>query len=99
MFDIKGTKVIRVKGIDYTIMFVDKLINICGLTDSKNKEIYIEIDEDKEEMNKTIIHELIHAFFDECGLKSYSNDEVLVNWLECNFFEIYNQFEKCILKK
>lgn len=35
--------------------------------------------------NETCRHELIHAMFFESGLYSYSNDELLVDWIASQF--------------
>lgn len=30
---------------------------------------------------ETLRHEIMHAFFNECGLSDYTNDERLVDWI------------------
>ena len=93
MFNVKEKLLVNIKGVEYKVYFVDEMFNVCGLTDCGIKKIYISILEDKEEMFETLVHELIHAYLEECGLISYAKDEVLISWLEQHFFELYNQFE------
>lgn len=84
------TKTINIKGTPYKVNFVDALYEVDGLTDTKNKNIYIQKSEDKEELQKTLIHELTHAFFYECGLIQYCNSEILAYWIENNLSDIFN---------
>lgn len=93
MFNVKEKLLVNIKGVEYKVYFVDEVPAVSGICDRKNKKIYVEILEDKDEMFNTLIHELLHAYFIECGLVSYSRDEVLISWLEQHFFELYNQFE------
>lgn len=81
-------KAIKIKGVPYFVEFVEDLHGCLGLTDGKAKHIIIENNGDLKEIKKTIVHELFHAFFNECGLIEYSNNELLVNWLEQHYFEI-----------
>lgn len=81
---------INVKGADYQVKFVDYL-TVCGFTNYGSKLICIKNDSNLEEFRGTIIHELLHAYLDECGLFNYSNDETLISWLEVHFFEIYKK--------
>lgn len=52
------------------------------------------------DVNRVIYHELLHCFFNECGLPCYANDETLINWLACTLPEIIkakNELEKEII--
>jgi len=40
-------------------------------------------------VEKVIRHEIIHAFFHEAGLTTYTNDEVLVDWLALQICKMY----------
>lgn len=39
-------------------------------------------------------HEVFHAFFDECGLDDYSENEQLINWLASQSPKIFEVFKK-----
>lgn len=85
---------IKIKGQPYTICYVKNLYGSLGLTDTENKFIYVQKIEDIEELQRTIIHELIHAYFYECGLLEYSQSETLAYWFESHFKIINNDFIK-----
>ena len=89
-------KVVKIKGTPYFVEFVDELIGYEGLTNSKEKHIIIENNSDLKEIKKTIVHELFHAFLDECGLVEYSNNELLVTWLENHYFDIQKTLNKIL---
>ncbi len=92
---IKGkNEFVQIKGASYKIQLVDNLYGNLGMTDTKNKVIYIEKEKDKNELEKTILHELLHANLYECGLPIWCNDENLISWLENNFLDIFDQFLK-----
>ncbi len=42
---------------------------------------YDTMEEKQSRYREVVRHELVHAFFFESGLESYSDDEVLVDWL------------------
>ena len=87
------TKKIKIKGQPYKIYYVNNLYGPYGLTDLKNKNIYIEQSDEKIELQKTIIHELTHAYLYECGLVQLAENETLVHWIENNFFNINNDLQ------
>ena len=89
---------INIKGQPYTICYVKNLYGSYGLTDNQNKFIYIQQTKDVFELQKTIIHELTHAYFYECGLVEYSANEILAYWLESHFNQINESFIKIIQK-
>lgn len=72
----------RIKGQEYKITFFKDSRGFAGLTKTDEKEILIELNPDDKEIQKTIIHELLHAYFYECGLIGYCGDETLVGFLE-----------------
>lgn len=50
---------------------------------------------EKESRYKRVMrHELIHAFFNEAGLRDYSDNEFLVDWLACQFPKMQKAFEQ-----
>ena len=77
-------KTITILGVEYTIKYVDGVIendhNINGLCNYVNKEILVTTNPDfnKEEILR---HEVVHAFLYESGLGYYASDENLVEWI------------------
>jgi len=39
-------------------------------------------------------HEIIHAFFEESGLKEYKGDELIVEWIACQFSKMEKAFQQ-----
>lgn len=89
-------KVVNIKGQAYQVEFLNDLCSfgLCGQTRKVEKKILIDNTDDIEDLKKIIVHELFHAYFHECGLIDYCNDETLVRWLESNFFEISEKYEE-----
>ena len=92
-------KTINIKGIEYNIKFQDYLGSSLGVTRPILKEIVIENTENIDDLKDVIVHELIHAYFYECGLQQYYDDEILVTWLGRHFCEISNQLENLIQRR
>lgn len=82
---------IDIKGCIYKVEYVDKPFEFNGTladaTIDTDKRL-ITINRNAKDVNRLIRHELIHAYFDECNLPCYSNDEILVNWLAYSIPEI-----------
>jgi len=92
-------EIINIKGQEYQVEFKDYLPNCCGLSDSAKKEIFIENNSNSEELKKRIVHELLHAYFYECGLNVYNSDETLINWIDHHFLELNDKLNKIIEEK
>lgn len=97
---MKNNKV-NIKGRNYEIIKVDgDLTNngekCAGVSDSLNKKIYIKIKENTEDVLQTIVHELIHTNFYECGLFDAWEDEDIPRYFEVQFLPILKQFLKII---
>ena len=91
--------IVNIKGRDYKIIKTTKDITskgeLCdGVSDSLNKTIYIKLQDNTEYVLQTIIHELIHANYFECGLYGEMDSEQLPRWFEVQFFQIVKQFLK-----
>lgn len=77
-------KTITILGVDYTIKYVDGIINddsnTAGLCDYVSKEIFVTTNPN---FNKAEIlrHEVVHAFLYESGMGYYAADETLVEWI------------------
>lgn len=78
---------LQIKGTTYKVQLY-KNFGYSGETNIKEKTISIEADEDLEELRRTIMHELLHAYFFECGLNCFCNNETLISWLEKHIDEI-----------
>lgn len=87
---------INIKGTIYKVKFKNYLYGSLGITRPISKEILIENTENIDDLKDTIVHELMHAYFCECGLLKYYDDEILVTWLGQHFGEINNQLENLI---
>ncbi len=88
MEKVKGFK-INVKGVKYRVKLVDLIDDdskFLGQTNHRSKTILIKKSE-KDSVD-TIAHELIHAYFYECALSCYNDDETLVRWLGFHFADI-----------
>ena len=86
---MKNNKIIKIKGQKYTLKIVDELDNdCCGHSDCDEKIIYIKKSKNDKLMISTLVHELYHCYFFECGLPEYAIDETLIYWLEKHFFDI-----------
>ena len=76
---------LKILGADYNISLVENLSdNNAGETDFVEKTIRIVNDKD-EDLEQILRHEIMHAFFYECGLMKYAEDEVLVDFLAMQF--------------
>lgn len=77
-----------IKGRKYklkVVSVIDNDSNVVGMCYKKEHLIKVVKDNNMEESLKTIIHELLHAYIYECGLKDDSSNEDVVVYLELNF--------------
>lgn len=97
------TMTVNVLGTDYVMKIgnrkdLDIADGQCGTCCSYGEKlIKIVTDEFKDDedanvklIQEVIMHELAHAFLYESGLVTYSDDEVLVNWLSVNTRKLMN---------
>lgn len=99
---INNSKTINIFGTTYTIEYVDK-IDIeepnfrFGEESSADHTIKIALkyneagDIEKSELDKNLIHEIIHAILDEGQYFQESNNEPLVEWLARCIYNILKQ--------
>ena len=92
---------LNIKGNEYDIIFENDVFLssyknqiLDGECSSIDGTIRINKNNDDYNLDRLILHEIIHAYFYECGLPYYSNDETLVNWIAQNIQDIYSNFEK-----
>lgn len=75
--------VIKVGGIDYQVIFKDKLKDhkkkVWGMTNYEKGIISINTTLSEQKTYQTLIHEVTHAMFHEAGLDDYANDERIIN--------------------
>ena len=102
--DILGTQYTIIKD---SVASNPKLINANAYVElHTHKIVYeescptLETLEKLDERNKKYIrHEVIHAFFQESGLRKYNDDEVLVEWLALQFGKIEKVFNELGIKE
>lgn len=97
---MKNNKV-NIKGRNYEIIKVTgDLTNngekCSGVSNAIGKKIYIQMGENTEYILQTIIHELIHSNFYECGLFDAWEDEDMPRYFEIQFLPILKQFLKIV---
>lgn len=75
--------VIKVGGIDYQVVFKDKLKDrkkkVWGMTNYEKGVISINTTLSEQKTYQTLTHEVTHAMFHEAGLDDYANDERIIN--------------------
>ena len=79
---------IIIKGCPYKIIFFDEDCDYLGLTSTRNKTIRIHNGLVKRDLERIILHELLHAYFFECGLQEYCADETLVNYFDSIYHDL-----------
>lgn len=98
--NIMGTEYKILKGRDSYLQSIDA-DGVCEsyekLISVRSEDILLDQSSTPEAKTKrykeVMRHEIIHAFFHECGLDDYSNDEVLVNFLAIQFPKLKQLFE------
>lgn len=91
---------IIIKGQPYKVTFFNKAERYEGRTSFENKVIELYKEEDEKEMQKTIIHELFHAYFYECGLIEYAYNETIMYFVENVFHDLIKNANKiCEMSK
>lgn len=89
---------ISILGVDYDFGFGKLKDDRDGEINRYTKEITIrplnefEGDGAQEQtylQNHTIRHEIVHAYLDESGLRAYSDDETLVDWIATMIERMY----------
>lgn len=84
---------IEIKGTFYTLNFFEGERDYLGRTDLTNKEILICVSQDNLDIAKTIFHELMHAYFYECGLRDFADNEILVTFLGETFLDVIDNYD------
>lgn len=99
---------VKILGTDYKVITDTdrcKQKNADGLCCVYEKEIYIRELEDMlsdsdsrdakmKRFREVLRHEIIHAFFHECGLEEYSDNEFIVDWIAMNFPKMSTSFDE-----
>jgi len=86
-------KQVKVCGVNYSIEYLtdgqDKdLRNALGYCDNVAKRIVLDKEQSKDELQFTLRHELLHAFFFECGCCDLAHNEELIKFLEVQLSKI-----------
>lgn len=89
-------KTINIFGSKWKIMFVDSIevedgASVDGLTDSTNRVISICTKQTKNEIEITLLHELIHAILNTGQYLQSSKDEPMVEFLARSFLALIKQ--------
>lgn len=98
---------IKILGTEYevltqTVAENSKLENANGLCEFYTKQIIVDdLQPDRTTYDnldafkrKVLRHEVIHAFLGESGLRNYTEDEVLVDWMAVQFPKIAKVFKE-----
>lgn len=88
---------VNIKGTNYNVAFKNHIADcadgvILGRTNHDYYSIEIKNNRTFYDTCKTIVHELLHAYFYQCGLFSQCDDEDLVKWIESQYFDILDSF-------
>lgn len=78
-------------GTTYKLYLFDYDCDYYGSTDFEKKRILIDCHLDYDKLVETLIHELMHAHFFECGLECYASDETLIKCLGRWFLGVNNR--------
>lgn len=93
------TNYITIKGQDYEVIYFNEDNSFLGKTDVVDKTIKIDNTLNEPDTEKVIFHELLHAFFHECGLMSYSCDEILIHFLDSIYFDLISLVKEVFAMK
>lgn len=89
---IKGDETLKEINADGECQNYSKIIRIRSPKDMLLPE---DSDDVKKKRYKEVLrHEVVHAFFNECGLDSYSNDEQLIDWIAVQFPKMLKVFQE-----
>lgn len=76
---------VDIKGEPYRVTVCDKVERsgeLCaGVCDVETKELLYDRNLGEHDIGRVIRHELVHAWFYECGLTEYYANETLVDWI------------------
>lgn len=88
---------VNIKGRKYKVKYVKSIEDGTAIGRTNRIEKIIEItkcEESTEETIQTIIHELLHAYLDECGFCNESSKEIFNYWLEANYLQMFDSLLK-----
>lgn len=89
---IRNDKSLKEIGADGECRSYSKIIRIRPVKDMLSGD---SSDKEKEDRyNEVLRHEVIHAFFHECGLDDYCGNEELVDWLAVQFPKMLKVFQE-----
>lgn len=91
---------VNIKGVDYKIELKEILVSddsAVGITIPLEKTIGLKLNQ--KDIDSTLLHELIHAYFYECGLIEQYRDESLTYWLEYNIPQIMKTYQEILTNR
>lgn len=85
---------IYIKGRQYVLIAKNEIDNGNTLGEINYSTRQINISKDNYQIDHTIFHELLHGFFHECGMREWSNNEALINWIAHNITDIMDVYDE-----
>ena len=85
---------IYIKGRQYVLIAKDQIDNGDSLGEINYTTRQIAISKDNYQIDTVILHELIHGFFHECGLREWAGNEALVNWIAYNIRDVMDVYDE-----
>lgn len=88
-------KIVCICGVNYEIIYTVSNVNLLkrnalGLCDVNSRKIFIDGKLSKASKISTLRHEVLHAFFHECGIVDFASNELLIEFLEIQFPKMLN---------
>jgi len=97
IYDYKEVHSTKDKGLDNDPMlggYCDGYGKIIRIRNNYNKEDPKNVSDLDSYIMSVKRHEIMHAFFEECGLDKYGHDEVIVEWIARQFPKILKVFRE-----
>ena len=86
---------IYIKGRQYVLIAKNEIDNGDTLGEINYTTKQISISKDSlSQLDHVILHELIHGFFHECGMRDWSANETLINWIAHNIRDIMDVYDE-----
>lgn len=98
---MKIHKKVNILGTEYDL-YIEGMEGVLGYCDSYDKIIEVSDlshlkagqSETEKEIKQITRHEIIHAFLNESGLKAWSKNEEMVDWLASQLPKIFKVFKE-----
>ena len=87
---------ITIKGKNYFVEFFKDNRSYVGESDITNNIIKVDKTLNNLDLQKCIFHELLHVYFYECGLIEFSENELLITFLDSIYFDLLASIENIL---